>query len=83
MARLRVKEVAEAQGMRQSLLQLEARVTPPLLNRYWNNKTSTIDLNELEKIAKALGVAPGDLIVAGGEETTEERLEEKKEESIA
>jgi DNA-binding Xre family transcriptional regulator len=34
-----------------------------LLNRYWNNKTGTVDLTELEKIASALGVQPGVLIV--------------------
>ena len=39
----------------------------PLLNRYWNNKTHTVDLIELEKIAKALGVSPGELIVADEE----------------
>lgn len=69
MARLRIKEVAEAKGIRQSHLQLDARVTPPLLSRYWNNKTSTIDLNELEKIARALGVTPGELIVGDDEES--------------
>jgi transcriptional regulator with XRE-family HTH domain len=78
MARLRIKEVAEAKGIRQSHLQLDARVTPPLLSRYWNNKTTTIDINELEKIAKALGVAPGELIMAeddGGERDHAEAAE--------
>ena len=80
MAKLRVKEIAEAKGVLQSHLQLEARVTPPLLSRYWNNKTSSVDLIELEKIARALGVAPGELIVADEEETTEEQPDGKKEE---
>ena len=62
MARLRVKEIATAKGILQSRLQIMAEVTPPLLNRYWNNKTSTVDLKELAKIAKALGVEPGDLL---------------------
>ena len=64
LAKLRVKEVAEAQNIKQSHLQIAAAVTPPLLNRYWNNKTTTIDLAELEKIAKALGVEPGELIIS-------------------
>ena len=64
MAKLRVKEVAESKGVRQSHLQITAAVTPPLLNRYWNNKTTTIDLAELEKIATALGVEPGELIMS-------------------
>ena len=64
MAKLRIKEVAEAKGVKQSHLQIAAAVTPPLLNRYWNNKTKAIDLAELEKIATALGVEPGDLIIS-------------------
>jgi DNA-binding Xre family transcriptional regulator len=62
MIKLRIKEVAEAKGIKQSHLQISAAVTPPLLNRYWNNKTSTVDLKELAKIAKALEVEPGELI---------------------
>ncbi len=67
MAKLIINRVAKSKGIKQSHLQLDARVTPPLLNRYWNNKTSTIDLNELEKIARALGVTPEDLIVSDEE----------------
>jgi len=33
-----------------------------LLNRYWNNNVLRVDLHELEKIAQALGVEPGELI---------------------
>src|SRR5947209_5934225 len=64
MAKLRIKQTATEKGIKQSHLQISAAVTPPLLNRYWNNKTSTVDLTELEKIATALGVQPGDLIVS-------------------
>jgi DNA-binding Xre family transcriptional regulator len=64
MAKLRIKEIAVSKNIRQSHLQIVAAVTPPLLNRYWNNKTSTVDLTELEKIANALGVDPGELIVS-------------------
>jgi DNA-binding Xre family transcriptional regulator len=38
-----------------------------LLNRYWNNKTGAVDVTQLEKIAAALGVQPGDLIVSDAE----------------
>ena len=55
MAKLRIKEVAEAKGILQSHLQIAAAVTPPLLSRYWHNKTQSINLVELEKIAQALG----------------------------
>ena len=62
MARLRIKEIAESKHIKQSHLQIMAAVTPPLLNRYWNNKSPSVDLKALEKIAKALGVTTGELI---------------------
>lgn len=68
MARLRVRQVAREKGILQSHLQLEARVSPPVLNRYWWNKTSTIDLDIIEKIANALGVEPGALLERGSRE---------------
>ena len=72
MAKLRVKEVAEAMGIKQSHLQMDAKVTPPLLYRYWHNKTNTIDLTELEKIAKSLGVKSRDLIIDDDEVAEQE-----------
>ena len=65
MLRLRVKELAEAQGLNRSRLQIRSGVTLPLLNRYWNNNTTEIKLDALEKIAKALGVKAGDPIEEG------------------
>ena len=76
MAKLRVKEIAEAKGIKQSHLQITAAVTPPLLNRYWNNKTTTVDLAELEKIASALNVEPGDLIVSDAKYTEQVKIDE-------
>lgn len=67
MAKLQIREIAKSKNIKQSHLQILAAVTPPLLNRYWNNKTSTVDLAELEKIAIALGVKPGDLIISDAE----------------
>ena len=63
MLRLRIKEVAEAQGLNRSQLQIKSGVTLPLLNRYWSNNTTEIRLDALEKIATALGVKAGDLFV--------------------
>jgi transcriptional regulator with XRE-family HTH domain len=63
MPRLIVKELAEKQGLNQSQLQMKAGVTPALVNRYWHNKTDSVTLSELGKIADALGVEPGALIV--------------------
>jgi DNA-binding Xre family transcriptional regulator len=68
MVRLRVKEVSEAKGIKQSRLQIIAELTPASLSRYWNNKTTSVDLRIIGKIAKALGVQPGDLLEASEED---------------
>lgn len=71
MARLRVREVAEAQGKNMSQLQRESGVTMPSVRRYWYNtrdgkaegqQIREIDLVVLESIAKALGVKTAELI---------------------
>jgi len=72
MARLVIKEVAEKQHLNRSQLQLKSGVTLPLLNRYWSNKTESVTLDALERIAKVLGVRPGDLIVPDGEQVSSE-----------
>ena len=75
MARLRVRELAEAQGLNISQLLLQAnRLTPgarlayPTIWALWHNKTKRPDLDTLTAVARALGVQPGELIVANGEE---------------
>lgn len=60
--RLRVKELAQKKNMKQYQLAEKSGVTEQLLNRYWNNNIQRVDLEQLGKIAKALGVAPGDLL---------------------
>lgn len=62
MVKLVIKEVAERQGLNQSQLQIKSGVTPALMNRYWRSKTESVTLEELAKIARALGVRTGDLI---------------------
>ncbi len=79
MAKLIVKHVATAKGIKQSHLQISAAVTPPLLYRYWHNKSNTVDLTELEKIAEALGVSPGELIIPDGKLARFDRNLEKAE----
>lgn len=68
MIRLIIKEVAQQRGMNQRVLSEQSGVTPQLLNRYWNNHVQRVDLAELLRIAKALGVKPGELIVADEKE---------------
>ena len=67
LARLRIKELAEQQGLPQYKLAEKSGVTPQLLNHYWNNHTQRVSLEHLERIAKALGVRTGDLIYSEGE----------------
>jgi len=54
MLKLIIKEVAEKQGLNRSQLQLRSGVTMPLLTRYWTNKTESVTLPALERIAHAL-----------------------------
>ena len=63
MLKLRIRELAEAQGFNRNQLQLKSQVTLPLLTRYWNNRTTEVKLDALEKIAKALGVKASELFV--------------------
>jgi len=67
--RLVIKDLALERGIKQYQLAELSGVTPQLLNRYWNNHTQRVELVQLSRIAKALGVKPGDLMV-------EERPEE-------
>lgn len=68
MLKLRIKELAEAQKLNRSQLQLRSQVTLPLLTRYWNNNTTEVKLDALERIAKALGVKVGELFVESEDE---------------
>lgn len=70
MVRLRIKDMAKAQGLNQKQLQQKASVSVMQLNRYWNNHASRVDLETLGKIARALGVQPGDLIVFSYDEVS-------------
>ena len=65
LVRLQVRELAQKKNLTQKALAEQSGVTVQLLNRYWNNNIQRVDLEELNKIAIALGVEPGDLIVSG------------------
>lgn len=62
--RLQIKEIAQGQNLSQGKLIEKSGVTPQLMNRYWNNHIDGIKFDPLERIAKALGVAPGSLLVS-------------------
>ncbi len=62
MLKLIVKLIAEEKRLNRNQLQLMSGVTLPLLTRYWNNNTTEVRLDALERIARALNVMPGELI---------------------
>lgn len=62
MAKLRVKEVAESKGINQKKLIELSGMTDQLIYRYWHNYTRSVSLDQIERIAKALGVKSGDLL---------------------
>ncbi len=66
--RLQIKDIAQRQNLNRSQLQMRAGVTMPLLNRYWNNKTKSVNLEALGKIARTLGVGVRDLFADHEEE---------------
>ncbi len=67
MAKLIIHRIATKRKINQSQLQIKAGVTAQLLYRYWHNFTKSVELEQLEKIAHALGVQPGDLIVSNSQ----------------
>ncbi|MFL5658857.1 MAG: helix-turn-helix domain-containing protein [Ktedonobacteraceae bacterium] len=62
MYRLKVKEVAQAQGYNISTLSRKADVPLITVRRLWNNPRYRIRLDTLERIADTLGVGVSDLI---------------------
>jgi transcriptional regulator with XRE-family HTH domain len=74
LARLRVREIAEARGLNMSRLQRQSGVTMPSVRRYWYNTRDgksigeplrEVDLVVLEAIARVLGVGVRDLFTNG------------------
>ena len=64
--RLRVKELREALGLTQAELAERAKVRRATVNRIENAHVTAIDMDVLERLAEALGVEPGFLIVRVG-----------------
>ncbi len=68
MVRLQIKDIAQRQNLNRSQLQMKAGITMPLLNRYWNNQTKSVNLEALGKLAQALDVSVRDLFADHEEE---------------
>ncbi len=63
---LRIKQLREVQGLTQGELAAKAGIRRATVNRLENARVKSIDLEVLEKLAKALGCDPGYLIVKKG-----------------
>jgi transcriptional regulator with XRE-family HTH domain len=61
--RVEIRALRESKGWTQGELAEKAKVTRATVNRLENGHPRSIDLNVLERLARALGVAPGLLIV--------------------
>ncbi len=70
MARWKLKEVAEAQGWNPHSLAIEAKLSYNTVRPIWFGMAKRADLETLSKLAKVLGVAPGDLIGENGDTET-------------
>ena len=62
-ARFQLAEVLAASGMSQRELARKSGVTLVTINRMCANHTEGVSLRVLDKLAHALGVQPGELIV--------------------
>jgi DNA-binding Xre family transcriptional regulator len=62
MIRLRVKEVAQEKGMSQGKLQRRADVDIKTIRKIYREPTMIITTETLDKLARALGVDPRELI---------------------
>jgi DNA-binding Xre family transcriptional regulator len=72
MIRLRVKEVAKEKGIGQGRLQRMADMDIKTIRKMYRNPYTIITTETLDKLAKALGVPPGELL---------EQVEDEQEQS--
>jgi DNA-binding Xre family transcriptional regulator len=61
--RHRIREVAESKGFSRTKLSRRAEINYKTVNELWNDEYRVIDTRVLDRIAKALKVPIGDLIV--------------------
>ena len=78
MARLRIRDIAVAQGLNMSQLQRRSGLTMGVVRRYWYNTANglaegepleMVSLEHIDRLATVLGVELGDLLEEDTEET--------------
>ena len=68
MVRLRVKEIAEAQGLNMHSLATKTGISYSTIVDVWHDRTRRIDKETLSRLCQALGVTPGELLIFEEEE---------------
>jgi transcriptional regulator with XRE-family HTH domain len=74
--KIRLRELAQAQGLNLSQVQRRSGLTMTLVRRYWRNETSSVSLEALDVLSNLLHIAPGDLLVK--EQTTDGHADERR-----
>lgn len=70
--RVRVREVAESQGLNMQALSDKSQIAYSTIVDWWYDRVRRIDKATLNRLCEALGVGPGELIVREeGEEKNE------------
>ncbi len=59
---LRVREIAEKQGLNISQLSIKSGLALTTVRRYWRDEDRFVSLSALAALAKALGVKPSELL---------------------
>lgn len=72
MAKVEVRELAEARGYNITTLAKQADVSYPTMHALWHGRSLRVDLSTLSAVARALGVRIADLIVEEPEHAARE-----------
>ena len=70
MTHLRIKELAESQGLNITTLSRKAELAYSTAHGLWHDRTDQLNRKTLDRVAMALGVAVGDLF--GGKPEVQE-----------
>jgi transcriptional regulator with XRE-family HTH domain len=71
MVRLRLRELAQAQGLNLSQVQRRSGLTMGMVRRYWYNQTTQVDLRAIDTLARLLNVTPSAFFTDEPDETAQ------------
>jgi DNA-binding Xre family transcriptional regulator len=70
--KLRVREIAEAQGLNAHALSVKAGISYSTITDVWYDRVRRIDKKTIDRLCRALNVTPGELF--GWDPTKEEEI---------